>query len=188
MKIIKASSRRRFIILSLALSLGIMSWQSANAQTSSTRLAEIGWSSRLSSMGVDKKKNIGRIYDFYCQAASEDLIHAPIWGTNIYTSNSGICSTAVHSGMISEEGGFVSIELLAGQEFYTGSIKNGLESKDHIGTHLSYIFIGEALTNNYSESETNQQRRPSTIKRVMVNSVQRGVERSIERIITDIFD
>lgn len=188
MKTIKASSRLRFIILSLALSLGIISWQSANAQTSQIRLAEIGWSSRLSSMGLDKKKNIGKIYDFYCQAASEDLIHAPIWGTNVYTSNSGICSTAFHSGMISEEGGFISIELLAGQEFYTGSIQNELESKDHASTHLSYTFMGEPLTNNYTESETNLQRRPSTIKRVMVNSVQRGVERSIERIITDIFD
>jgi len=188
MKTIKASSRLRFIVLGLAISMGIISLQPANAQSSQKRLAEIGWSSRLSSMGIDREKNIGRTYDFYCQAATEDLVHAPIWGTNIYTANSGICSTAVHSGMISKEGGIISIELLEGQEFYTGSKKNGLESKDHVGTKLSYTFMGEAVTNNYTESETNQKRRPSTIERVMVNSVQRGVERSIERIITDIFD
>jgi len=184
----KANSKLRLIFLGLAISIGIMSWQPANAQSSRNRLAEIGWSSRLSSMGIDKKKNIGNTYDFYCQAATEDLIHAPIWGTNFYTSNSGICSTAVHSGMISEEGGIITLELLEGQEFYTGSKKNGLESKDHRETQLSYTFVGEALTSNSTELEANRQRRPSNIERVMVNGVQRGVERSIERIITDIFD
>ena len=176
----------KLIVSSLAIAIGATICQSANAQ-SRRRLPEIGWSSRLSSMGIDRDKNVGKTYDFYCQTAEEDLIHAPIWGTNVYTSNSGICSTAVHSGMITEEGGIVTIEILEGQEFYTGSKKNKVESEDHIGTHLSYTFVGEAVANKLEEQTPKQQRRPSNIERVMVNGVQRGVERSIEKVIGDIF-
>ena len=187
MKIIKTSSQLKFIVASLAIAISATSSQPANAQGSS-RVAEIGWSSRLSSMGINKAKNVGKTYDFFCQPAAEDLIHAPMWGSNVYTANSGICSTAVHSGMISEEGGIVSIELLEGQEFYTGSQKNEVESEDHIGTSLSYTFIGEALVNDETEETAKGQRNPSAIERVMVNSVQKGVERSIERVIIDIFN
>ena len=186
MKTIKAS-RLKFIIASLAIAISAISSQPANAQ-SSKRIPEIGWSSRLSSMGIDKVKNVGKTYDFFCQPAAEDLIHAPIWGTNVYTSNSGICSTAVHSGMISEKGGLVSIELVEGQEFYTGSKKNEVESEDHIGTNLSYTFIGEAVVDEDETDKTKEKRNPSAIERVMVNTVQRGVERSIEKVITDIFN
>lgn len=193
MKTIK--TQLKFIVASLAitqLAVGIAisagSSQPANAQ-SSKRISEIGWSSRLSSMGIDKAKNVGKTYNFFCQPAEEDLIHAPIWGTNVYTSNSGICSTAVHSGMISEEGGLVSLEILEGQEFYTGSKKNGVESEDRAGTSLSYTFVGEAIVNEDKADDNKQgERNPSAIERVMVNTVQRGVERSIERVIIDIFD
>ncbi|MEL6928578.1 MAG: LCCL domain-containing protein [Cyanobacteria bacterium J06600_6] len=190
MKTIKVSSQLKFVIASLAIAMSATSSQPANAQRGRKRLPEIGWSSRLSSLDIDKVKNVGKTYDFFCQPAPEDLIHAPIWGTNIYTSNSGICSTAVHSGMISSEGGLVSVEILEGQEFYTGSKKNEVQSEDHVNTRLSYTFMGEVLVND--DTETNQtaksKRNPSTIERVMVNSVQRGVERSIERVIIDIFD
>ncbi len=188
MKTINLNSQLKLLVTSLAIAFSATSLQSANAQNFRGGIAEIGWRSRLSSMGLDKVKNVGKTYDFYCQPASEDLLHAQVWGTNTYTVNSGICSTAVHSGMISESGGVVSIELLEGQEFYTGSSKNEIISEDHIGTNLSFTFIGEALAvENPGSQPNNQQPRPSTIERVMVNSVQRGLERSIEKAITDIF-
>lgn len=188
MKTIKVNSQLKLVVTSLAIAFSTTFLQSANAQSLRGEIPEIGWRSRLSSMGLDQAKNIGKTYNFYCQPASKDMLHAPIWGTNIYTINSGICTTAVHSGMISESGGIVSIELLEGQEFYTGSSKNEIISEDHIGTSLSFTFIGEAIAvDNLGYQPNNQQRRPSTIERVMVNSVQRGLERSIERAITDIF-
>lgn len=188
MKTIKVNSKLKFIVTSLAIALSTASWQSANAQSFGSRVPEIGWKSRLTSMGLNKAENIGKTYDFYCQPASEELLHAPIWGTNIYTMNSGICSTAVHGGMISESGGIVSIELLEGQEFYTGSSKNEIISEDHIGTNFSFTFIGEAVAVDNPENQPNNQHQPTTIKRVMVNTVQRGLERSIEKAISDIFN
>jgi hypothetical protein len=190
MKTIKISSQLKFIVTSLAIAIITTSWQPVKAQSAEEKVPEIGWNSKLSSMGIDKMENIGKTYNFYCQAAAEDLIHTPIWGTNTYTLNSGICSAAVHAGMISEAGGTIKIELLAGQEFYTGSKKNKIKSEDHANTMLSYTFRGEALVNQATEQTqtSTQQHRPSMIERVMVNTLQRGVERSIERAITDIFN
>ena len=177
----------KYLVTSLAIALGATSFQPANAQSYRNEIPEIGWSSRLSSMGLDRVDNVGKVYDFYCQPAPEELNHVPIWGTNTYTVNSGICSTAVHSGMISTAGGTVSLELREGREFYTGSDKNEVESKDHSVTDLSFAFVGEPAIANNLHSDNNR-RRSSGIERVMVNSVQRGIERSIERAIIDIFN
>lgn len=191
MKTIKASLPLKFIVASLAIATTTSSWQPVNAQSAEEKMPEIGWSSKLSSMGIDKIENIGKTYNFSCQAAAEDLIHTPVWGTNFYTLNSGICSTAVHAGMISEAGGTIQLELLKGQEFYTGSKQNKVKSEDHASTDLSYTFKGEAVVNQQTkqaEQTATQQRRPSIIERVMVETLQTGVERSIERAITDFFN
>ena len=176
----------RYIVTCFAIAIGMT--QPVNAQSYHDEIPEIGWSSRLSSMGLDRTDNIGKTYDFYCQPAPDEFNHAPIWGTNTYTVNSGICSTAVHSGMISLKGGTVSLELREGREFYTGSDKNEVKSKDRSGTDLSFTFVGEPAIANNSDSDSNNNTHNSSIERVVVKTVQRGIERSIEKAILDIFD
>ena len=185
----RAAFDLRYIVTGLAIAIGVTSFQPVNAQSDRDEISEIGWNSRLTRMGLDRVDNIGEIYDFYCQPASEELNHAPIWGTNTYTANSGICSTAVHSGMISTAGGTVSLELREGKEFYTGSVKNDVKSKDHSGTEVSFAFVGEPVVAEDEDSDDNRDRSNSSgIKKVMVNTVQRGIERSIEKAIIDIFN
>ena len=186
MKTIKVK-KLGFIVASIAIATSAAMCQPAQAKN--REVHEIGWSSRLSSMGLNKEDNLGKQYTFYCQPASTDLIHAPIWGTNGYTPNSGICTTAVHAGMIKAEvGGEVTIELLEGQAFYTGSYKNEVTSQDRGNTKMSFSFIGEKITvESESEVEAAQSQRSSGIERVMVKGVERGLERSIEKVITDIF-
>lgn len=116
MKTNKVKINFKVVLASLAIAIGAGSWQSVNAQSYRDEIPEIGWISRLTSMGLDKTDNVGQVYDFYCQPAAEKFSHAPIWGTNTYTVNSGICSAAVHAGMISQSGGVVSVELLPGRE------------------------------------------------------------------------
>ena len=188
MQNITAKSNLIRLVTGLAIAIGAGALQPANAQGYEDEAPEIGWSSKLSSMGLDKADNVGKTYSFYCQPAADDLLHVPIWGTNIYTVNSGICSTAVHSGIISQSGGTVSVELLPGREFYTGSSKNTVVSKDHSKTNFSYTFVGEATANNSQERRDRQPNRSSSIKKVMVNSVQKGVERTIEKAIVDLFN
>lgn len=175
-------------ILIATIVIGVSPLYPESVQAKSKKVPEIGWSSRLSSMGLNEIDNLDKKFTFYCQPATEDLIHAPIWGTDSYTANSGICSTAVHGGMIkAEDGGEVTIKLLKGQSFYTGSYKNKVTSQDHRTTDMSFTFIGEKLANNDSAEDSSQVRQTSGIERVMVKGVQRGVERSIERVITEIF-
>ena len=157
-------------------------------------IPEIGWSSRITSMGLDEAENIGEKYKFECQPASEDLIHAPVWGTKVYTTNSGICSTAVHSGMLDpEEGGIVTIKLIEGKKFYTGSKKNNVTSEDRSSTNLAFTFVGKKkiVANNLDNSDDKtdkKKRQPSGIERVLMDGFTRGVERSIEKAISDVFE
>ena len=182
---------RREKVTSIVTCLAILTVTLASkpAHAERSKIHEIGWSSRLSSMGLNELKNVGQKYEFYCQPAAEDLIHAPIWGTYTYTHNSGICSTAVHAGMIeAKTGGEVTIKLLEGQTFYTGSNKNEITSQDHRGTKMSFTFVGEKMSDEQKqEAESSETRRSSGIKKVMVNGVERGIERSIEKVITEIF-
>lgn len=188
MKTNKVKINLKALLASLAIAIGAGSWQPANAQSDRDEIPEIGWTSRLTSMGLDKTDNVSKVYDFYCQPAAEKFSHAPVWGTNTYTLNSGICSAAVHAGMISQSGGVVSVELMPGKEFYTGSSKNEVVSQDRSGTDLSFTFVGESAINNPDAPSNSQARRSSGIERVMVDSVQRGVERTIERAIIDLFN
>ena len=189
MKALITNQNLKTIIFSLTMTFFAISLKPALAENNQS-VPEIGWGSRLSSMGLDKDDNVGKKYKFECQAAPQDLIHAPIWGTKVYTVHSGICSTAVHSGMISPEaGGEITIELIEGQDFYTGSQKNDVVSKDYRNTDLGFTFVGERTAQNRQNDESSEKKRqPSGIGRILMDGFQRGVERSIENTITDIFN
>ena len=47
---------------------------------------------------------------------------ADVWGTDVYTDDSSICTAAVHAGLIeADDGGEVTFELAPGRDEYTGS-------------------------------------------------------------------
>jgi len=50
-----------------------------------------------------------------------------VWGSDIYTADSSICTAAVHMGLITfEQGGPVTIDLRKGRNFYGASERNGV--------------------------------------------------------------
>ncbi|PJF27741.1 MAG: hypothetical protein CUN53_02910 [Phototrophicales bacterium] len=50
-----------------------------------------------------------------------------VWGTDIYTDDSSICTAAVHAGVITPaSGGTFEIMIMAGQSGYPGSTRNGV--------------------------------------------------------------
>ncbi|MCC0177863.1 hypothetical protein I4641_12835 [Waterburya agarophytonicola K14] len=194
MKVIQVKHNFKLATLGLAIAISAISIEPVHAEKSNKSnksVPEIGWSSRISSMGLDKEDNVGKKYEFDCQALSEDSIHAPIWGTKVYTVNSGICSSAVHAGMLeAEEGGKVTITLLEGKGFYTGSKKNDVISEDHSATDMGFSFVGkQKVVANQPESKSPKKKRePSSLERVLMDGFQRGVERSIEKTISDILN
>ncbi|KAM8872531.1 uncharacterized protein ACB058_004460 isoform 1-T1 [Synchiropus picturatus] len=70
-----------------------------------------------------------------------------VFGTTVYRGDSNICAAAIHAGVIlNENGGDCTLLKLPGQDFYTGSTKNGIMSKQYDGSYsVSYSFTDGEL-------------------------------------------
>ena len=65
----------------------------------------------------------------------------PVWGSDIYTADSSICTAAVHAGLITfQQGGSVTIELRPGQPLYGCSDRNGVTSSPYRSYPQSLVF------------------------------------------------
>lgn len=68
----------------------------------------------------------GETFGYDCPAGGQP---STVWGTEIYTDDSSVCSAAVHVGLITaDEGGAVTIEIGPGQSSYGAGVANGVES------------------------------------------------------------
>jgi hypothetical protein len=63
------------------------------------------------------------------------------YGTGVYTADSPICKSAIHSGAIPASGGVATIKLEAGRPAYRGSAQNGIESQDYGKYSRSYAVV-----------------------------------------------
>ena len=64
-----------------------------------------------------------------------------VWGSDIYTADSSICTAAVHSGLITyQQGGTVTIELRPGRPIYGVSERNGVTTSDFGPYQHSFVF------------------------------------------------
>lgn len=64
-----------------------------------------------------------------------------VWGSDIYTADSSICTAAVHSGLITyATGGTVTIELRKGRNMYGASERNGVTSSAYGQWPVSFVF------------------------------------------------
>jgi hypothetical protein len=68
----------------------------------------------------------GRTYRFSCPA---DGTAQSIWGSDVYTDDSSICTAAVHAGVITRaQGGVVTIEIRPGRSTYGSTLRHGIKS------------------------------------------------------------
>lgn len=68
----------------------------------------------------------------------------PVWGTDVYTDDSSVCTAAIHAGLLesTEVGGRVMIEVRPDISQYLGSTRNGVTSGDWMDVWpSSFIFI-----------------------------------------------
>jgi hypothetical protein len=64
-----------------------------------------------------------------------------VWGSDIYTADSSICTAGVHSGLITyQQGGTVTIELRPGRTIYGASERNGVTTSDFGPYQHSFVF------------------------------------------------
>ena len=65
----------------------------------------------------------------------------PIWGTDVYTDDSSICTAAVHAGLITmQTGGEVRIRIRPGLDMYIGSTRNGVRASAFDRWDGSFVF------------------------------------------------
>jgi LCCL domain len=84
----------------------------------------------------------------YCPSG---LTSDVVWGTNIYTHDSAICTAAVHAGLITfEQGGNIVAEFRAGLDNYVGTTSNGITTYDYGTWPGSYVFINFHTNTDHS--------------------------------------
>ena len=66
----------------------------------------------------------------------------PIWGTDIYTDDSSVCTAATHQGLITrEKGGTVMIVMRKALKEYKGSTRNGVTTESFGAWEGSYEVV-----------------------------------------------
>jgi hypothetical protein len=66
---------------------------------------------------------------FFFQVTGET--HGPLWGTDTYTSDSGLGTACVHAGLLQpDETGVVKVTMVQPLPVFHGSTRNGVTSRD----------------------------------------------------------
>lgn len=90
------------------------------------------------SSAINHAGDTGKQYTYSC---SGNGTLQNIWGTDTYTYDSPICAAAVHAGLITvANGGTVTIVIVAGQDSYASSTRNGVTSNSWGSWDGSYRF------------------------------------------------
>ena len=101
------------------------------------KISSLDWKDTANSQKISK--NLDQDFSFIC--LPNGTIHT-IWGTDIYTSDSSICTAAVHSGLINaKDGGEITIRIAPGDDSYQGTKRNGVESRRYGSWGASFIFV-----------------------------------------------
>jgi hypothetical protein len=104
--------------------------------TPNTALAEAWAATATSHRGLD-----GERFDYECPGGGMLRF---VWGTDVYTDDSSVCTAGVHVGVITlEDGGTVTIEIRPGQDSYEATERNGVSTLDYGPWGGSYVVIDE---------------------------------------------
>ena len=65
---------------------------------------------------------------FFFQVTGE--VHGPVWGTDVYTSDSSLETACVHAGLLRPgESGVIKVTMVEPLPLYQGSTRNGVTSR-----------------------------------------------------------
>jgi hypothetical protein len=81
---------------------------------------------------------------FTCNCSAQSTAEGTVWGTDVYTDDSSLCRAAVHAGVISAQGGSVTVNRGGGLPLSIGTTRNGVMSNDGGAFPVSIQFKGSA--------------------------------------------
>lgn len=83
------------------------------------------WDTRM----TDLRGEIGEQVLVTC-AAGERAV-GPVWGTDVYSDDSAVCLAALHSGVITKNGGEFLVEIQGTVGGFLGSVRNGVSTQSY---------------------------------------------------------
>lgn len=131
--------RNGFLMLALCQP-GVAAWSMVPRQQHQVimelvAVVQISWESN----AKDLRGRLRQDFTFTCPSQGRV---GPVWGTDLYTDDSSICSAAVHAGLITaKDGGRVTIRIQPGASFYNGTTRNGVVSKRYNDWPGSFSFL-----------------------------------------------
>jgi hypothetical protein len=101
---------------------------------------EIAWGDNARVLAPGPPCEIGKRLAVHCPATAAPP-SGPLWGTDVYTSDSSVCVAALHAGRVTHGGGDVAFELYAGAPSYAASLQNGIKSNAWGAYGCSFRFV-----------------------------------------------
>jgi hypothetical protein len=129
-------------VLTLSLALGAVAalggCKKKNREADGPPAVQIPWTAN----ATQYRAQIGAVLAFECPPNGQAR---SVWGTDTYTTDSSICTAAVHSGRIQlATGGVVQIQIAPGMPTYQGTLRGGIGSFN-FGTYPgSFTIVGGA--------------------------------------------
>ncbi|XP_071984131.1 uncharacterized protein [Engystomops pustulosus] len=77
-----------------------------------------------------------------------------VWGTDFYAQGSSVCASAIHRGMITDDGGSVMLQKKPGMKNYMSSTRNGITSKSLEESPESFTFSKDFNVQTTTNIET----------------------------------
>ncbi len=96
------------------------------APTAGPQVAQVGCSFRANEL---QDHQPGMRYGVACPPGCGN--NGTVWGTDMYTADSPVCSAAIHAGLIGPQGGQFTVTIQPGQPAYRGSQRNGVHTNDY---------------------------------------------------------
>ncbi|XP_024286595.1 macrophage mannose receptor 1 [Oncorhynchus tshawytscha] len=101
-------------------------------------------------VSCDAKPNFNFANDLmtvHCPAGCAQVLYT-VYGSGVYRGDSNICAAGIHAGVILNDiGGDCTMLKEPGQNFYSGSTKNGITSRQYDGNYeISYQFADKELS------------------------------------------
>ena len=100
--------------------------------------SEAGKSTTWEANAMSLNGAVGQTFTLSCSPGG--TAHS-VWGSDVYTADSSVCTAAVHSGLITlEQGGTVTIELRDARSIYGCSERNGVTTSPYGFYQRSFVF------------------------------------------------
>ncbi len=96
---------------------------------------------------ADATQYRGRDYQRFVYGCPASGGPQTVWGTDVYTDDSSVCTAAVHTGVITfASGGTVTIEIRPGLSSYESSARNGVTTLSYGAWPGSFVVVGGSTT------------------------------------------